>query len=269
MDRSDFQPAASLLCLLLLAPGAGCSGDVGNTAGAGGGGPAAQGAGGEDEGSGGDAQGPTGSGGAPTGSTTSSSTSVTATATATATSTSTGSADPFCGDGTCDPDETCDSCAGDCGACSGCQGASDATTGLDAEEEAFLGILNAYRADNGLGALTACTSLNRAAQGHSEDMRDQDYFDHVSPDGSSFTERACDACYELGCSGGTTMGENLAAGNSTAELVFDQWRNSPGHDQNMRGAGYTQIGIGRATGGGTYGTYWTNVFAGDTEPSCN
>ena len=34
----------------------------------------------------------------------------------------------------------------------------------------------------------------------------------------------------------------------------------------ITGAG---AGIGRATGGGTYGVYWTNVFGGATEPSCN
>jgi uncharacterized protein YkwD len=263
----QFRPLASSLCLLALALGTACSGDVGETAtgsGSGGGSSAAQGAGGEDDGSGGDAAGPAGSGGAPAGVTTGSSTSDATTAA----STSTGTVDPFCGDGTCDAGETCEACASDCGACSGCQGASDETTALDAEEQAFLVIINAYRAENGLGALAACTSLNRAAQGHSEDMRDQDYFDHVSLDGSSFTERTCDACYELGCSVGTTMGENIAAGNPGAEAVFEQWRTSPGHDENMRGSGYTQIGIGRATGGGTYGTYWTNVFAGDSEPSC-
>ncbi len=273
--RSSIAAAPVALIVTLLLAGGGCSGDVGSTPGSGGA-TSASGRGGEDAGIGGSADGPTsGSGGAPSTSSTSStsdaaSTSTsTSTATSTVTSTSTGVPDPFCGDATCDANETCDSCASDCGACSGCGGAPDATAGLDAEEQIFLETINAYRADNGLGALTACTSLNRAAQGHSEDMRDQDYFDHVSLDGSSFTERTCDACYELGCNGGTTMGENIAAGNSGAAGTFEQWRTSPGHDANMRGSGYTQIGIGRATGGGTYGSYWTNVFAGDTEPSCN
>lgn len=176
---------------------------------------------------------------------------------------------PMCGDGTCDPNETCESCASDCGACDTCAGAGDATTGLDAEEQAFLVLINDYRAQNGLGALSSCTSLNRAAQGHSEDMRDQNYFSHTGLNGSSPWERACDACYELGCGPATAMAENIAAGNSGAQATFDQWRNSPGHNANMLGGNFTKLGIGRATGGGTYGVYWTNVFGGGDEPSCN
>jgi uncharacterized protein YkwD len=176
---------------------------------------------------------------------------------------------PTCGDGTCDPGETQENCASDCGSPTGCQGSGDATTGLDAEETAFLGLINQYRADNGKGPLTACTSLNRAAQGHSEDMRDQNYFDHTGLDGSSPWGRSCDACYELGCGPSTAMAENIAAGNSGASATFNQWKNSPGHNANMLGGSFTVIGIGRATGGGQYGVYWTNVFGGASEASCN
>lgn len=176
---------------------------------------------------------------------------------------------PMCGDGACNGAETCETCASDCGACDTCKGSGDATTALDAEEEAFLGIINQYRAQNGLGALTACTSLNRAAQGHSEDMRDQNYFSHTGLNGSSPWDRACDACYELGCGPMTAMAENIAAGNSSAQATFDQWKNSPGHNANMLGASFKMIGIGRATGGGQYGVYWTNVFGGESEASCN
>ncbi len=176
---------------------------------------------------------------------------------------------PMCGDAMCNGAETCDTCASDCGACSTCGGASDATTTLDAEEQAFLGLINSYRASNGLGALAACTSLNRAAQGHSEDMRDNNYFSHTGLNGSSPWDRACDACYDLGCGPQTAMAENIAAGNSGAQATFDQWQNSPGHNANMLGSSFTQLGIGRATGGGQYGVYWTNVFGGASEPSCN
>jgi uncharacterized protein YkwD len=142
-------------------------------------------------------------------------------------------------------------------------------TGLDAEELAFLSIINDYRAQNGLGALSACTSLGTAAQLHSEDMRDNDYFSHTGLNGSSPWDRSCAAGYQLGCGPQTAMGENLAAGNSLAPATFTQWKNSPGHNANMLGGSFTVIGIGRATGGGTYGSYWTTVFGGATEASCN
>ena len=66
-----------------------------------------------------------------------------------------------------------------------CGGLSDETTPLDAEEQRFLDLLNQHRANNGAPPVSACSSLNRAAQRHSEDMRDQGYFDHTGLDGSS------------------------------------------------------------------------------------
>lgn len=149
-----------------------------------------------------------------------------------------------------------------------CGGAGPTTTPLDAEEQSFLTLINNYRAMNGLGTLAACISLNRAAQGHSEDMRDNDYFSHTGLNNSTPWDRSCDACFDLGCGPSTAMAENIAAGNSGAQATFDQWKNSPGHNANMLDGSFTMIGIGRATGGGTYGVYWTNVFAGTDEPSC-
>jgi uncharacterized protein YkwD len=175
---------------------------------------------------------------------------------------------PICGDGTCNGEETCADCASECGACAECTGASDDATALDDQEEAFLVRINEYRIASFLEPLAPCTSLHRAAQAHSEDMRNEDFFDHVGSDGSSPWDRACGACFELGCGPQTSMAENIAAGNAAAEATFDQWKNSPGHNANML-ATFSRIGIGRATGGGTYGSYWTTLFAGEGEPSCN
>ncbi|WP_437726410.1 CAP domain-containing protein [Sorangium sp. So ce861] len=148
-----------------------------------------------------------------------------------------------------------------------CGGAGPSTTPLDAEEQAFLSIINQYRAQNGLGALTACTALSRASQGHSEDMRDRNYFDHASQDGRTPWDRAANACYAS--AGRTSMAENIAAGKSAAQATFDQWKNSDGHNKNMLGSSFKVIGIGRATGGGTYGSYWTTMFGGASDASCN
>lgn len=148
-----------------------------------------------------------------------------------------------------------------------CGGAGPETTPLDAQEQQFLELLNQHRANNGVPPVAACTSMNRAAQGHSEDMRDQDYFDHAGLNGSSPGSRACDACFES-CES-TAFGENIAAGNADAQATFNQWLNSSGHNANMLRESYTVVGLGRATGGGQYGTYWTNLFANDGDPSCN
>ncbi|MEM7135201.1 MAG: CAP domain-containing protein [Myxococcota bacterium] len=148
-----------------------------------------------------------------------------------------------------------------------CGGVSAEAAALDTEEQRFLDLLNQHRAANGIAPVTACTSMSRSAQAHSEDMRDQDYFDHTGLNGSSPGSRACDACFES-CQS-TGFGENIAAGNAGADATFDQWVNSPGHNANMLGENYVVVGLGRATGGGTYGVYWTNVFATGTDASCN
>ena len=171
---------------------------------------------------------------------------------------------PLCGDGICSEGESCQTCGEDCSS----YGANEDTTSLDDQEQAFLVIINDYRVQNGLSTLTDCRSLNRAAQGHSEDMRDQNYFSHNGLNGSSPWDRACEACYELGCGPKTAMSENIAAGNADAQKTFTQWKNSPGHNKNMLSPSVSYIGIGRATGGGQYGVYWTNVFGGNFEQSC-
>jgi uncharacterized protein YkwD len=60
----------------------------------------------------------------------------------------------------------------------------------------------------------------------------------------------------------TTAGENIAAGQQTAQAVFNAWKNSSGHNANMLKASFTQIGIGHVVvNGSKYGTYWTTDFA--------
>jgi uncharacterized protein YkwD len=176
---------------------------------------------------------------------------------------------PFCGDQSCDDGEACDNCATDCGACSGCAGASDQTTLLDSEEQEFLSLLNAYRASNGAGALENCTSMSRATQGHAEDMRDQDYFSTTGKNGSTFLERACDACYELACGSPFEHAEAIGAGFFSGDGMLESFKDSPGIDSLMLDDEFVSVGIGRATGGGTYGTYWVVDFSASTESSCN
>jgi uncharacterized protein YkwD len=175
---------------------------------------------------------------------------------------------PTCGDNSCDVDETCDDCASDCGACPACAGAGDETTAFDSEESSFLALLNQYRSSKGIAAVSACTSLSRAAQGHSEDMRDNDYFDNTGLDGSEPWDRACDACFTLGCGPATQIAENIGAGLLTAEGTLDAWKELPGTNSHLVSATYTRVGIGRAVGG-EFGVYWTVLLAAAGEESCN
>jgi uncharacterized protein YkwD len=134
-----------------------------------------------------------------------------------------------------------------------------ASVQLDPEEQAFVVLLNDYRAQNGLGTLSIDSSIQAAAEWMSGDMGEKNYFSHTDSLGRSPWDRMCDFgyCYN------TWKGENIAAGYTTAEAAFDAWRNSPGHNDNMLGANYLVMGIARVyTPGSTYGYYWTNDFAG-------
>jgi len=129
----------------------------------------------------------------------------------------------------------------------------------DAEERAFLTIINDYRAQNGLGALSLNTQLNNAAEWMSADMGANNYFSHTDSLGRDPFQRMADFGYNYN----TWKGENLAAGADTAQAAFNLWKNSPGHNANMLNANFKVIGIARAfTEGSTYGWYWTNDFGG-------
>jgi Ca2+-binding RTX toxin-like protein len=125
-------------------------------------------------------------------------------------------------------------------------------------------LTNEFRAQNGLAALTLNADLSNTAQWHSQDMALQDYFSHTGKNGSSPWDRA-----DLFGYGSNSMGENIAAGQTTPESVVESWKNSAGHRANMLNASFTEIGVGydflaTDTGSVNYSHYWTQFFgAGD------
>jgi uncharacterized protein YkwD len=140
-----------------------------------------------------------------------------------------------------------------------------ADTTLDSEEQAFMSILNDYRAANQLPPVIIDSSLQAAAEWMSTDMGEENYFDHDDSLGRDPWTRLCDFnyCYN------TWKGENIAAGYTTGADVFEGWRASSGHNRNMLGVHYVVMGLARVhTPGSTYGWYWTNDFGGlQVEPS--
>ena len=130
---------------------------------------------------------------------------------------------------------------------------------LDSEEAAFCGLINNYRATQGLPALMVSEALTIASEWHSTDMATKNYFSHTDSSGRDPFQRM--TAFGYGYS--TYRGENIAAGNATAQATFDQWKNSSGHNANMLNANYKVIGIGKATTTtSTYKNYWTTDFGG-------
>ncbi|MDT7845492.1 CAP domain-containing protein [Streptomyces justiciae] len=115
-------------------------------------------------------------------------------------------------------------------------------------------LTNRERARHGLPALTVDARLTAAAQAHSTDMIARAFYSHTSPDGSHPWDRAAAA----GASR-RSIGENIACGQRSPAEVVEGWMNSPGHRANILKPDFTHIGTGFA-GGGSAGTYWTQLF---------
>lgn len=100
-----------------------------------------------------------------------------------------------------------------------------------------------------VAALTWNDVLASAALAHSKDMDSTGKLDHNSSDGTSFSTRITNAGYKW-----TTVGENIAWGQTTEQQVFNDWIKSEGHCKNIMNAAFKDFGAAK------YGTYWTQDF---------
>lgn len=117
-----------------------------------------------------------------------------------------------------------------------------------------LRLVNAERKKQGLKELVLNHTLNGIATKKAEDMRDNNYFSHQSQRyGSPF-----EMLQSFGVKY-SSAGENIAAGQKTAQDVMNDWLNSSGHRANILNENYTELGVGYVEGG-TYGTYWVQLF---------
>ena len=67
---------------------------------------------------------------------------------------------------------------------------------LDAEEEAFLDLINLYRIESGVPPLLGVSqTLETAAREHTHDMTVNNFLDHIGSDGRNPGQRAWDAGY--------------------------------------------------------------------------
>ncbi|MEE2644931.1 MAG: CAP domain-containing protein, partial [Myxococcota bacterium] len=133
------------------------------------------------------------------------------------------------------------------------------------ESAEMLVLVNAFRATGGtcggrafppVGPLTWDPLLEAAAQGHAEDMANQNYFDHQSLDGRNPGDRISAAGYQW-----MTYGENIAAGQGSVQAAFEGWVSSPGHCENMLRDRFEDFGFGFAENPATqYGRYWVQKF---------
>ena len=126
--------------------------------------------------------------------------------------------------------------------------------------EQVVDLTNVERKKANLQPLKLNERLTDVAQDHSYDMAQDDFFSHTGVDGSIVSDRVENSGYEY-----FITGENIAAGQTSAAEVVEEWMDSPGHRANILNPNYTEIGVGyeyleNDTGSLNYDRYWTQVF---------
>lgn len=107
------------------------------------------------------------------------------------------------------------------------------------------------------GPLSWNCTLEDAAQAHSEDMAELEFFSHTGPDGLEIGERVRRRGYSW-----RAVGENIAAGQDSVDRVMGRWLSSPGHCANIMSAKFTEMGASRVEAPESqYSPFWTQVFA--------
>ena len=137
--------------------------------------------------------------------------------------------------------------------------------------------MNAYRANVGLPELVVSDTVTGDARSWSKHMSDSDSFEH-DQSYKNMGQGALDGADTMSAAENIAYNhlENFSAGGGmktpaqAAADLFDQWKNSKGHDRNMLGASNT-VGVGVYIAKGSEGTrvYGTQKFYGVTGGSPN
>lgn len=115
------------------------------------------------------------------------------------------------------------------------------------------------RRQAGVAPVLADPRLDRAAQGHADDLLARGDYAHRGADGRTVGRRVRDAGHPR-C---RRVAENIAKGLFAADEVVSRWMNSPGHRRNILDRTLTHMGMGVAVGDGPDGVeaLWVQVFA--------
>ncbi|MCA9388464.1 hypothetical protein KC644_01740 [Candidatus Berkelbacteria bacterium] len=116
--------------------------------------------------------------------------------------------------------------------------AQDRADLLDDNEAFIIDLTNQARNELGIKDLTYNLKLQQAAEAKARDMIDNDYFDHVSPTGTSPWYFIHNANYSY-----QSAGENLAIDFTDQKNAVKAWLKSPSHRANIIDSGYTEIGL--------------------------
>ncbi len=117
-------------------------------------------------------------------------------------------------------------------------------------------LVNAARSNAGLNAVTVSGHLTVVAGSYSRVQAAQGHISHTGPDGSHIGDRLSRGGYNW-----SICGEDLAAGPSNPDQVFNMWMNSPSHRDVILKAGVREIGLGWTQRSGAMSNYWVLIVA--------
>lgn len=95
----------------------------------------------------------------------------------------------------------------------------------------LIALVNRYRKANGLNELAGSQVLTSAAGIRAQEITKK--FSHTRPDGSR--------CFTVSA---YVSGENLSCGYSSAQDIFNAWKDSASHNAVMLGDGFKAVGVG-------------------------
>ena len=107
--------------------------------------------------------------------------------------------------------------------------------------EIELGIINSYRAAEGLSPLKLSSELTEIACARAEEIAWSGKHSHTRPNGRKLVSLLREAGITKGIAG-----ENIGWGYSTVEEVCVEWKNSRSHYENITNPDFVKIGIGIA-----------------------
>jgi uncharacterized protein YkwD len=117
---------------------------------------------------------------------------------------------------------------------------------VDPKERAIVRAINRQRSRHGLAALRSSGRLAKAADFHSWEMLDADYFAHESRDGGPFDRRV--RRYAKHRALGETLARVGGCGDGSARKIVKMWMNSSGHRGVLLSSTYRRVGIGKRAG---------------------
>ena len=102
----------------------------------------------------------------------------------------------------------------------------------------IISLANEARKEKNISPIVRNEKLMTSALIKAQDMKDNEYFEHVSPSGLDMSYFVGEAGY-----GYSTVGENLAEGYFSAQDVHIAWMNSEGHRENILSPDFEEIGV--------------------------